>query len=333
MSEDSPARSRARGRGSNPKARTGYVWDPLFLGHVTSRIHPERPARAGELATREMSREVPGIAPLAIDRALGLPWVRRVHEAAYIDRVQHGAGRGQRHLDSGAETLLREDTFEVALGALSATLSLVREVGEGRLENGFAAVRPPGHHAWPGHTRGFCVFNNAAAAARYAQAQLGLERVLIVDWDVHPADGTEGFFYDDPSVHVLSVHEEGLFPATVCAADHRGSGEGEGSSWNLPLDSGSGPKEYYRHFEPLLEAAASACRPELVIVSCGFDAHRADGIGHMRLDDGAFFELTKMVRRVAKRYAEGRLVSILEGGYCLDVLRRCVRHHLEALID
>jgi acetoin utilization deacetylase AcuC-like enzyme len=267
-----------------------------------------------------------------VDVDLALPWILRVHEPAYVQEVRTAFARRQRALDRG-ETPVLEDTYPVALHSAAGALSLLGAVARGELRNGFAAVRPPGHHAGPSFGRGFCVFNNAASCARFAQQQFGLGRVLILDWDVHPADGTYAIFYEDPSVVLLSVHQDGIFSSNVGTLDQRGRGPGEGSKFNLPLPKGTRPLEYFRALEPVLEAAAELARPDIVIVSCGFDAHLADPVQAMQLDDDAFRRLTRMALQIARHYCAGRLVSILEGGYSPMVLRRCVRSHLELLLD
>ncbi len=313
-------------------ARSGYAWDTTFLGHRTLTVHPEHPVRAEVLAPERMLVDVPGLVRVAVDAALGLPGVHRVHDPVYIDEVADACRRGRRSLDGG-DTLIASDSFDVALRSAAAALSVVSAVMGGKLDNGFAAVRPPGHHALVNRGRGFCIFNNAAICARFAQTAFGAGRVLIVDWDVHPADGTMSIFYDDPSVHVLSVHQDGILGKGVGAEDQRGCAAGEGTTYNVPLPAGTDAVSHLTRFGEALEVAAARCRPDLVLVSCGFDAHVGDPIGGLRLDDDHFRILTQMVRRVALRYCGGRVVSMLEGGYQPDILRRCVRMHLEALLD
>ena len=279
-----------------------------------------------------MMIDVPGLSRVAVDEDLGFAWVRRVHDDAYVSSVRDAHAHGVRVLDRG-DTWISSDSYDVALRALSATLSLVRAVGTGALDNGFAAVRPPGHHAGVASARGFCLFNNVAVAARFAQTLLGFARVLILDWDVHPADGTAAIFDTDPNVHVVSVHQHGIFTDTVGTEDQRGHGEGEGATYNVPLAKGSGAVQLLSRLEPVLDRAAARCRPDLVLVSCGFDAHRADPVGGLSLDDNTYRDLTRMAKRVARDHAGGRLVSVLEGGYSPDVLRRCARVHVETLLE
>lgn len=312
-------------------SRTGYLWDNSYLGHVTTNVHPEKPKRAEVLEPRAMATDLAGFHPLKPDVALGMPWVRRTHEGAYVARVASAFDDRVRALDGG-DTVVREDTYDVALSSAAGAVTLAREIATGHLDNGFCAIRPPGHHAGPQNARGFCVFNNAAVATRYVQAVHGLERVLIIDWDVHPGDGTAAFFFEDPDVHVLSIHQEGLFPVSVGATEQIGVGEGTGTIHNVPIPGRSGPADYYRAFAPALEAAAEAAQPDFVIISCGFDAHAADRVADQTLKEDSFVRLTEMVREVADHYASGRLLSVLEGGYCIEVLPRCVRAHVGALM-
>jgi acetoin utilization deacetylase AcuC-like enzyme len=313
--------------------RTGYAWDPMFLGHRTTTVNPEHPDRAQVLAAERMLSDVPGLVPVKVDQALGAPGILRVHPVSYLTEIREAFAHGRRSLDGG-DTLVAEDTFEVAVRSASAALSVTEGVLAGRLDNGFAAVRPPGHHALTNRARGFCVFNNAAICARFAQSAFDrVTRVLIVDWDVHPADGTMSVFYDDPTVHVLSLHQDGIFGKDVGSADQRGRGPGEGATYNVPLPERTRATAYVDAFEHALDVASVRCRPDLIIISCGFDAHAGDPIGRLSLEDETYAHLTRAVKRVARQHCGGRVVSLLEGGYQLDILRRCARIHLETLLE
>jgi len=278
-----------------------------------------------------MAGRLAGFFPHKPDIHLGMPWVRRTHDASYVSRVAEAFKAGSRSLDGG-DTVVREDTYDVSLASAAGACTLARGIATGELDNGFCAIRPPGHHAGPQNARGFCVFNNAAVATRYVQHMHDLRRVLIIDWDVHPGDGTAAFFHEDSEVHVLSIHQEGLFPPSVGSIEQIGRGEGEGTIHNVPMPPKSRALDYYRAFEPALEAAAEAAQPDFVIISCGFDAHAADRVADQMLREDAFIKLTHMVRKVADHYAGGRLLSLLEGGYCVDVLPRCVEAHVSALM-
>ncbi len=309
---------------------TGYAWDEVFLGHETGRAHRERPARVVGLDSTTILGELPGLRSIKLNHALALPGIRRVHDMAYIQQLEAAFERGYTRIDN-ADTVVRHDTYRVAEAAVAASLSVTRAVLKGEVENGFAATRPPGHHARASGGRFFCYFNNVAICARFAQ-QLGFQRILIVDWDVHPADGTSSIFWEDPDVFVLSLHQEGIFTETVGTAEQIGRGEGEGTIINVPLPERTGPKRYLSALDRGIEKALKVVNPDLILVSCGFDAHSGDPLGRMALDDASYFRLTKMLREVATTYCGGRMVSLLEGGYQPDVVHRCARQHLRAMM-
>lgn len=313
--------------------QTGYLWDARSLGHEISTIHPERPDRVRELEPTRVLMDLPGLRRIPTDRDLALPWIGRVHDPAYTQRVRTAFDQGLTALDSVRETRICQDTYEVALTAAAGALSLTSAVARGEVKNGFAAIRPPGHHAGPSYTRGFCFFNNVALCARFAQEVHGLERILILDWDAHPADGTMDIFYEDPTVHLVSVHQDGIFTDQVGRTDQIGRGAGEGCTYNLPLTPGARGKDYLDGLLPLLERAAARCRPDLILISCGFDAHQADAISAMRLEDGDYARLTREVRSLATQYCAGKIVSVLEGGYNPVAMRRATLAHLAALMD
>lgn len=321
----------ARAEEKKIMAKTGYIWDPSFLGHFTSTVHPERPERVEALATEKVQAEIRGLTPIPIQKSTWSNWLSSVHSEDYINKVEREIRMGTRWLDQG-DTVVKKDSFDVAVSAVDATLSAVNRIADGTVTNAFAAIRPPGHHASTARARGFCIFNNVAVAARYAQKLFGYNRILIVDWDVHPGDGTAEIFYEDPSVHVISFHQDDLFPSNVGAREQKGKGDGEGTNYNIPLPAGSDETAYLRVFETNLWFAAEKCRPDFILVSCGFDAHRGDPVGGMKLTEKSFQLFTKYVRSVADKYCSGRLLSVLEGGYNVSVLRNCTLRHLESLL-
>jgi acetoin utilization deacetylase AcuC-like enzyme len=201
---------------------------------------------------------------------------------------------------------------------------------EKRADNAFCAVRPPGHHAESGHAMGFCLFNNVAIAARYFQKRYGLERIAIVDWDVHHGNGTQHVFYDDPTVFFFSTHQYPWYPGTG-GADERGEGKGEGYTLNVPLSAGMGDKEYLDVFNRTLRLALKAYRPDAIIISAGFDAHRDDPLAGMNLTAEGYKALTRVVKEIAAEHAQGRVLSCLEGGYNLAALAASVEGHLRVL--
>jgi acetoin utilization deacetylase AcuC-like enzyme len=209
-------------------------------------------------------------------------------------------------------------------------MSAVDLVLRGEAANVFCIVRPPGHHATANRGMGFCLFNNVAIAARYAQKMYGCERVLIADWDVHHGNGTQDIFYQDPSVFFFSTHQSPWYPGTG-DADEIGEGRGEGSTMNLPLPAGSGRAEVLGGLRERLLPAMKTFRPDLVLISAGFDSRAGDPLGHFRLSDGDFSDLTLVLREIADDSAGGRVISVLEGGYSLEGLTKAVAAHVEAL--
>jgi acetoin utilization deacetylase AcuC-like enzyme len=305
--------------------------DPLFLRHQTGR-HPETAERL-RVVTRRLedsglaARCAPGAyKPLTEDEA------RRVHGAAVLDTVRDATIRGGGYIED--DTMVSAESFDVGLAAAGACASAISAVVTGAAANALCLVRPPGHHATPTRSMGFCLFNNIALAARRAIDVHGLNRVLIVDWDVHHGNGTQDVFYEDPAVTFFSVHRYGggFYPGTG-AASETGSGSGLGHTANLPLRFGVSRSDYRSAFLSALDRVARLAKPELVLVSAGFDAHALDPIGSLGLEVEDFVSLTTAVLDVARTEAGGRLVSCLEGGYNLDVLADSVQAHLEVLLE
>jgi acetoin utilization deacetylase AcuC-like enzyme len=304
---------------------------PLFLEHDTGPHHPETPERLRAISAR---LEKSGLAakctagrwkPIDED-AMAASHSKRMVAAAKL-LAEHGGG----HLD--ADTLVSPDSFAVALSAAGAAVSAVDAVLNGDAKNALCLVRPPGHHATPTHSMGFCLFNNVALAARHATSHHQLNRILIVDWDVHHGNGTQDIFYEAPDVVFFSIHRYGMgfYPGTG-AKDETGSRRGLGHVFNVPVRYGTSRKEYRAHFTSALEKAADKIKPELVLVSAGFDAHAQDPIGSLGLEVEDFATLSKEVLDVAKTHASGRLVSCLEGGYNVDRLAEAVQAHLDELL-
>jgi acetoin utilization deacetylase AcuC-like enzyme len=211
-------------------------------------------------------------------------------------------------------------------------MTAVDAIMEGQVDQAFCAVRPPGHHAEAARAMGFCLFNNVAVAARYIQERHGIQRVLIVDWDVHHGNGTQHSFDDDPSVLYFSTHQYPHYPGTG-AATERGNGKGEGLTINVPMSGGQGDEEFREVFEKVLVPAADSFNPGFVLISAGFDAHRDDPLAGLGLTEDGFASLTQIVAGIALRHASGRVVSCLEGGYNLRALSASVDRHVQALLD
>lgn len=302
--------------------------DPLFLEHDTGPGHPERAERLRTVQRNLEHRPV--LAKFDQPRLVPCPpgEIDRVHAAEYREQVQQFAQRGGGRIE--ADTVVSPKSYDCALLAAGAAVQAVDGVLSGKTPVAMALVRPPGHHALQASAMGFCLFNNVAVAAQHAVAVHKLERVLIVDFDVHHGNGTQDLFYEDPHVWFFSSHRSPFYPGTG-AAEETGVGAGLGTKFNLPVKFGTPRKEFLSSFERMLVDAAKRCRPQLVLLSAGFDAHRDDPIGSLGLETEDFGPLTDLVRGVAKEYCAGKLVSLLEGGYNVDALADCVELHLERL--
>lgn len=310
--------------------RIGLVLDPVFEEHDTGPGHPERPdrlVRLGVVFEREtLSERCVRVPPALVDDAA----LRMVHDGDHIRRVDEACARGARLLDS-MDTSVGPSSARIARLAAGSLVRLADEVARGDLHGGFAAVRPPGHHAERDLAMGFCLFNNVAVAAAWLRERAGVARVLIVDWDVHHGNGTQHIFEEDSSVFYFSCHQMPLYPGTG-AATERGRGAGEGGTLNCPLPPGAGDAAFLGTMTGPLVDAMERFRPEFVLVSAGFDAHRADPLGGLEVSTEAYAEATRIVRGIAERHAGGRLVSVLEGGYELDALAASAAAHVEEML-
>ncbi len=311
--------------------RTGLIYDDIYLKHDTGAGHPERAERL--VAIRERLKRTGLLSQLALikPRAASVESLTAVHEPQYVDHIRQICRAGTGSVDS-SDTAASLDSYEVALMAAGGVQSAVDAVMEGRIKNAFCAVRPPGHHALKDRAMGFCFFNNVAIAAKYIQNKHHLAKVLIVDWDVHHGNGTQATFYDDPTVFYFSTHQSPFYPGTG-GADEKGEGKGLGFTLNAPLPAGSGDAEYKRAFEEKLKPAAAAFQPDFVLISAGFDAAKDDRLGRMNLTPEGYAQLTRIVKDIAQQSCRGRLVSVLEGGYNLEVLAASVEAHLRVLME
>jgi len=309
---------------------TGLVTDPAFLDHDTGPSHPESPRRLEAirraLDAAEYRDRLLAIAAAPADRA----WLETVHTARHVDRIARAIpSSGLAYLD--ADTPVSPGSYHAALTAVGGTLAAIDAVMTGRVANAFCAVRPPGHHAEPSRAMGFCLFNNVAVGARYAQRRYGLARVLILDWDVHHGNGTQAAFYDDPTVLYVSLHQYPWYPGTG-SRDEVGERPGEGFTLNVPLAAGRGDDEYLKAFDERIAPAVRAFAPDFILISAGFDAHRDDPLAGMRVTEEGFAAMTRLVASWAADSCEDRIVSCLEGGYDLDALGRSVEAHVAELV-
>ena len=310
---------------------TALVADPFCQKHDTGRGHPERPERFGAvmggLERAGLMAKLTKIEPRAVTDAD----LQLAHDVDYLRLAEHDILSGLPQLRTG-DTAICQDSWEAAKRATGCALAAVDAVMSGKAANAFCAVRPPGHHATADRGMGFCVVNNIAIAARHAQQRHGIERVLIVDWDVHHGNGTQDIFYDDGSVFFCSTHQWPLYPGTGGASE-TGTGPGKGATLNGPLPAGSGRAEIFGFYEKQLLPAMKEFRPQFVLISAGFDSRIDDPLGDFRLADEDFADLTMLIRGMANEYAGGRLVSLLEGGYNLGGLAIGVAAHVGALLE
>jgi len=309
-------------------ARTGIVYSPVYKKHLTGAGHPERPERCDaimEALASDKQLTFKSIEPRAATDAE----IRTCHTEGYLATVKRDITSGAGSLSTG-DTAVCKDSLAAALLAAGGTLSAVDAVFESKAKNAFCVVRPPGHHATPMKGMGFCVFNNAAIAARYAQKKHKIAKVMIVDWDVHHGNGTQDIFYEDGSVFYFSTHQSPWYPGTG-RADETGAGKGKGCTLNCPFPAGAGKNEIVGAFKDKLLPAAEKFKPELVLISAGFDSRIGDPLGRFRLTDDDFRELTLIMMGVAREHAGGRIVSMLEGGYNLEGLASASAAHVNAL--
>jgi len=312
------------------RPQTGLVYDEVYLRHITRRGHPERPARLTAIVDHLKERGIfQQLFPIKPSPA-STDWIETIHSEKYIAEVKRICGKGRATtLDTG-DTSICADSYEVARFAVGGVLAAVDAVMEGKVGNAFCAVRPPGHHATRERGMGFCIFNNVAIATRYVQRKHGLKKVLIVDWDVHHGNGTQEAFYEDPTVLYFGTHQYPFYPGTGSARE-TGGGKGKGFTTNVPLLAGSGDRKFIEVFEKVLKPKALRFKPDFIFISAGFDAHRDDLLGGMRVTESGFGRLTAIVMEIAEQTCEGRIVSVLEGGYTLKALARSVGAHIEVL--
>jgi acetoin utilization deacetylase AcuC-like enzyme len=299
---------------------------PIFLEHLTPPGHPERPDRLRAIESvlsQENFAALDRVTPVQADA----DQLMLAHPESFIDKVRN-AIPDQGIVKVDADTSVSPKSWEAAVTAVGAATAAVDDVFLRRASNVFVAARPPGHHAEKVTAMGFCLFNNAAIAARHAQKVYGAERVAIVDWDVHHGNGTQDIFWDDPSVLYCSTHQMPLYPGTGAKSE-----TGAGTIVNAPLDPGTGSDLFREAFDTVVLPAIDAFRPDLIIISAGFDAHHRDPLAEINLDEADFDWATGVLMDRADRLSQGRLVSLLEGGYDLKGLAGSVAAHVARLMQ
>lgn len=326
---------------------TALIYDPIFLEHLTPKNHPERPQRL-EMAIKVLEAlhwlERDGLVQMT-PRDASEDELAAVHDRAYIQEVKAAADKVAQEMASGGretrffapDTYISAQSYNAAVKAAGAPLTALDAIMKGEVDNAYCLVRPPGHHALPDDAMGFCLFNNVAVAARYAIEHYGLERVMIIDYDVHHGNATQEIFYEDPQVLYFSVHQAPFYPGTGLS-DERGEGAGLGTTINVPLPATTGFETYEPVFRQVMAPAAERFNPQLILVSAGFDAHWKDAIPptsmgtNMRLSTAGFARVNGIIIDLARYLCNGRLVMVQEGGYNLEANAACVATCINLLL-
>lgn len=308
---------------------TGLLYDPLFLEHDTGHGHPECPERLSR--TIQHLQGLPWFDALHhyTSQPVDRKWLHEIHDEEYLKRAEESCLAGEHFLDS-MDVAICEKSFTVALHAAGGMLLLGDEVMNGNIKNGMGLVRPPGHHAERSMALGFCIINNVAVLARYLQKQHGLEKIVILDWDVHHGNGTQHTFEKDPTVFYISTHQYPFYPGSG-AWSETGTGRGEGVTLNIPMPPGAGDADYEEAFLETILPAIDAFAPRAILISAGFDAHTDDPLANISLSTPFYGWMTGKVMELADKHCDGRIISVLEGGYDLNALPRCVEQHLGLL--
>ena len=308
--------------------KTGYASDPFYLRHETE-PHPENPGRLTAIQNRlESSEFYNNLIPIQPRKATAEE-IGMVHDSGYVASVKQSCADEVRNLD--ADTVISSNSYDAALLSAGAGMKAIDQLIDGNIHNAFCAVRPPGHHAEQDHAMGFCLFNNVGIAARYAQKTKGLNKIFIFDWDVHHGNGSQHSFYSDPSIYYSSTHQYPFYPGTG-AKEETGTGDGLGTTLNLPMDAYSDDDDYLSAVENKLIPEIQHYKPDLIIISAGFDAHQNDPLAQIQLTTDCFGKMTELLMGIARDVCDGRLLSMLEGGYDYDALSDSVRLHMQTLL-
>lgn len=309
---------------------TAIVHHPIYEKHDTGPGHPEMPERYRVVvdalkADERLWNSLKEITPERASQGV----VQAAHTKEHFKRVEGAFANGLDRLD--ADTTISMQSFDASLFAAGGAIAAVDAVMQGEARNAFVAVRPPGHHATAERAMGFCIFNNVAVAARYAQNRYKeIDRVAVVDWDVHHGNGTQGIFYTDPTVFFFSMHQYPWYPGTG-ARGETGHGKGLGTTLNVPVKAFTKAKDQLSAFDAAISEIASKMKPDMIFLSAGFDAHRTDPLGQLQLEDPDYVAMTRTMMEWADEACGGRLISCLEGGYNLETLGPTVREHVATL--
>jgi len=310
------------------QAPVAFVYHDDCLKHSNGPGHPERPERVAAIHDHLARRGLLDRLIVVRPEPCPIDLIARVHEPRYIEAIRRACERAPIQLDP--DTAVSPGSWDAALLSAGGAVAACDAVVSGKSGAAFVCTRPPGHHAERDRAMGFCLFNNIAIAARRLQEKHGLGRVLIVDWDVHHGNGTQHLFEDDPTVFYFSVHQYPFYPGTGSARE-TGRGRGAGFTRNCPMPAGAGDGEYTRVFREVLVPEIDRVQPEAILISAGFDAHRADPLAGMSLSEDGYAGMTSILKASADKHCGGRIISLLEGGYDLTALGASVEAHLRAL--
>ena len=308
---------------------TGIVRDERYIEHTTDDYHPENPNRLRSIYGMLQGGDMEGFFTEIPPRFATREELEMVHLPSYIDMIASTSGQPARRLDP--DTVTSPKSYEAACLAVGGVLEAIEAVLQGKLDNAFALVRPPGHHAERNRAMGFCIFNNIAVGAKYAIQTHGLERILIIDWDVHHGNGTQNTFYEDPKVLYFSTHRYGFFYPGTGAPAEMGTGKGEGFTVNVPMSPGCGDAEYGNIFLHVLKPIALSYKPQIILISAGFDTYSRDPLGGMRMTEMGYARLANITMDIAQTTCGGKIIIALEGGYDLDGLATSVKAVLREL--
>lgn len=309
---------------------TGFVYEPFCLRHDPGESHPERSARLSATVQHLIKQPwYPSLQTVSA-REAELDWIHSTHAPEYVARAEAACQSGAKSLDV-PDVGISSDSFKAASLATGGGLALADRLMAGEIDNGFSLTRPPGHHAENALALGFCLFNNVAILARYLQSAHGLDKIAILDWDVHHGNGTQHTFEEDGSVLFVSIHQYPYYPGTG-AYSETGVGVGAGATINCPMAAGSHDQHYQAAFSERVLPALEGFSPDAILLSAGFDAHRADPLANIELSTQCYGWMTERVMEVADHHCGGRVLSLLEGGYSLEALPLCVATHLEVLL-
>ena len=307
--------------------KTGYISDPFYLKHKNE-PHPENPGRLNAIQKNIESSKYYNNLTLIQPRKATVEDIAKVHGTGYIRSVEDSCRNGIRNLD--ADTVISADSYQAALLSAGAGLEALDKILEGTVSNAFCAVRPPGHHAEQNKAMGFCLFNNVGVIARYAQDIKNIQKIFIFDWDVHHGNGTQHSFYKDSSIYYSSIHQYPFYPGTG-GVDETGTGDGLGSNLNLPMQAYSCDADYINAIEHMLIPVIQKFNPDLIIISAGFDAHENDPLAQINLSTDCYGKMTQKLMEIANDVCNGRILSMLEGGYDYSALADSVQLHVETL--